>query len=264
MNTAPVAADIPMVRVPRSASPVPTRQRLRSIRLPIPAYFGTAALLVPALILASVQLGWFSTTGRVDASTGQAITLDAGSVGADIRGWMTLSQVLDGFAVARADFDDAFPAAVGVPTDAKMGELSEEAGIELEAVRAWIDARLVPTATAEPATDAAGKAPTSTTSPAETVATAPAESAAPTHTPQPSSAAAGTPAGDGDAAGTPPEIRGKTTVEEMLAVTGRTLAAFVAAFSLPADVDPATRLVDLLDRDGSAVAVDAVRDWAAN
>ena len=224
----------PMVRVPRSASPVPTRQRLRDVRMPVPVFMASVALLVPALILVSVQLGWFGATGRIDAATGQAIELTSESVGDDIRGWMTLDQVIEGFALDRTQLNAAFPELVGVDSALKMGEISEAAGIELDAVRAWIDARLSP------------EVPTSTQSPS-------AAAEATTHAP------AGDPAGEGD--GVPPSIRGRTTVAELLDASGATLAEFAQAFNLDAAIATDTRMVDLVDRTGVAVAVDDVRTW---
>lgn len=240
-TTSVTPSDVPMVRVPRSAAPVPTPARLRSVRLPLSAFIGTAAVLIPALILASIQLGWFGTTGRIDPATGQAIAISADSTGEDIRGWMTLTQLLTGLGVTRAEFEATFPDAAGADGDAKLGELSEAGAFELEAVRTWLDARNTPV----PASGATSDADAPIT-----------PSATPSHVPT------GTPsASSGEGDGEPPAIRGRTTVQEVLEVSGAALATFIAAFDLAGDVDPATRLVDLTDRNGSAVAIEELRAW---
>lgn len=226
--------DSPMVRIPRSAEPVPTTQRLREVGLPVPVFMATVALLVPLLIFGSIQLGWFGATGRVDAATGQTIELTADSVGDDIRGWMTLDQVLDGFGLSRAELNAAFPTLAGVDSSLKMGEISESTGLELDALRTWIDDQRSGAATPITEPTASG--------------------------PAPSHSATGTPSADGE--GVPPTIRGRTTVAELLDSTGVPIGELVAQFDLDPSVSTDTRLVDLVDRAGNAIAVDGVREWA--
>ena len=235
--------ETPMLRIPRSADPIPTVQRVRSRVLPIPVYIATAAILIPALIAVGINAGWFVTTGRVDAS-GQAIELTSQSAGADIRGWMTLQQLLDGFGMSAAEFSAVFPAAASADTSLKLGELSEGGAFSLEDVRAWVDAGL-------PAPSAGAQV---TASPESTQPVPePTASATPSHTPT------GTPSPTGDAGET--DIRGRSTIADVLRATGQTLSAFVAAFALDPAIGTDAQLSTLVNAAGEDVSVEDVRTW---
>lgn len=139
MSTASTAE--PQVRIPRSANPVPTSPRRPSRALPVPVYAAGALVLVAALIVGAKQVGWFATSGRVDGE-GKAITLTTSSTGGDIKGWMTLQQVIDGFGVSKAELYAAFGIPASVSTDTGVGPLGEEVeGFDVPTLRAWIDAR---------------------------------------------------------------------------------------------------------------------------
>ena len=63
--------DIPMLRIPRSAHPVPTTPRLRSALVPIWAYALIVVAVFAGSILVGRDLGWFATTGRGTTSLGR-------------------------------------------------------------------------------------------------------------------------------------------------------------------------------------------------
>ena len=258
----------PMLRIPRSATPTPTSTRLGNHRIPLPAYVGGAAVLVVTLLAASMQLGWFSTSGRVD-SEGKAITLTASSAGADLKGWMTIAQVLDAYAIPK----DVFYATFGIPsdvsTDATLGPLGEDVpGFELEQVRTWVDARngtstgdpttTVPVAvtstasaravpaTGEPSTVTAKPSVQATATAAPTaVSPAPTASAATTHS-----------ASDG----TPQTVRGTTTLDELIALAHTTRATLTERFGIPASLPGSTTLSEIDD----VVSVPDLRTWLAS
>ena len=64
--------EIPMLRIPRSAHPVPTTPRLRSAHVPIWAYALVIVAVFAGSILVGRDLGWFATTGRGSTSLGAA------------------------------------------------------------------------------------------------------------------------------------------------------------------------------------------------
>ena len=66
--------DIPMLRLPRSAHPVPTTPRLRSALVPVWAYALVIVAVFAGSILVGRDLGWFATTGRGTTSLGAAET----------------------------------------------------------------------------------------------------------------------------------------------------------------------------------------------
>jgi hypothetical protein len=154
-------ADIPLLRIPRSAHPVPTTPRLRSAHLSVWAY----ALLILAVFAGSIvigrDLGWFTTTGRGTplpaASTsshtamgagagqgsepGERVAPTAGAVPEDVKGWMTVQQVLDAFPVTRAALYQRFGIPADTPTDTTLSTLKETgdlSGFDIPALRTWL------------------------------------------------------------------------------------------------------------------------------
>ena len=103
----------PGLRLPRNRRPVPTSTRLRTRRLPVLAYIA-AIVLLPALVVAGgMALGQWQLTGRghtgAEGSADSASVNGAGASGKDqaaaqapttpqdIKGWMTVQDVLTAF-----------------------------------------------------------------------------------------------------------------------------------------------------------------------
>lgn len=142
------------LRLPARARAVPTSTRLATRRAPALAVPLLALLLAGGVVVVAQAAGWWATTGRdaLSASAGgagsQTGSGDGGS-GAlpaapdDVKGWMTLEQVLAaGFpgvteAGLRAEF--AIPADVGLDTPLKELD-GAVAGFDVAALREWLAA----------------------------------------------------------------------------------------------------------------------------
>lgn len=121
--------------------PIPTTPRWRSIRIHPVLY----AALGLALILLPVQLaqiaGVWTTSGKVGGD-GKAITV-TGADPAEIKGWMTVQQVLDGYAVPKDDFYAKFGVPADAPPATPLKELEKLVpGFSVDTVRAWLAERI--------------------------------------------------------------------------------------------------------------------------
>lgn len=148
------------LRLPPHRRPAGTRTRLRTLRVGAPLYVAVL-LLLPALVVGTAMAtGWWATSGRTVSATGGT---GAGGTGpgtgtgtgegrdtsqlpatpADVKGWMTLQTVLDAFpAVNRAALFAELAAPAGTSTDTALKDLLEPAGIDVPALRDWLDAQL--------------------------------------------------------------------------------------------------------------------------
>lgn len=149
------AAERPMLRIPRSARPAPTTPRLRSAPIPIWAYALAIVALFTGSILVARDLGWFATTGRGATSLGasetpgssagqgseERVAPTAGAVPEDVKGWMTLQQVLDAFPVTKAALYERFGIPAGTATDTTLSSLKEAGdltGFDIPILRTWL------------------------------------------------------------------------------------------------------------------------------
>lgn len=176
-----------LLRVPRSAHPVPTEPRLRSRRVPLGVYAGGIAVIVGGLLVVASALGWFVTTGRgatlaarpaaaapapaattapsgaaapsagttrtpsptgsgTPKGTGTGVPGEekaaptSGSSPDDVKGWMSVQQVLDAFPVSQTDLYARFAIPAGTATSTTLSELAESSGggFDVPALRAWL------------------------------------------------------------------------------------------------------------------------------
>ncbi len=156
-------AEIPMLRIPRSAKPQPTTPRLRSAQVPIWAYALVIVTVLAGSIVVARDLGWFSTTGRgttllgaadvpvshtapdpgasQNFGSGERVAPAAGADPDDVKGWMSVQQVLDAFPVSKA----ALYAQFGIPsttaTDTTLSSLKETGdliGFDIATLRTWL------------------------------------------------------------------------------------------------------------------------------
>ncbi len=145
------------LRLPPHRDPVPTRTRLRTRRLPV-AVYAAALLLLPALVIgAAMTQGWWTTTGRTASaaatggggSSGSAMpeaskdTTSLPATTADVKGWMTVQQVTDAFPEITAPL---LLERLGAPADTApstaLKDLLEPAGMDVPALRSWLDATI--------------------------------------------------------------------------------------------------------------------------
>jgi hypothetical protein len=113
-------------------------------------------------ILLGRDLGWFATTGRgtpfvsaagtsshtaMGAGSGQGsepgerVAPTAGAVPEDVKGWMTVQQVLDAFPVTRAALYQRFGIQPDTPTDTTLSTLKETGeldGFDIPTLRTWL------------------------------------------------------------------------------------------------------------------------------
>jgi hypothetical protein len=155
-------ADIPMLRIPRSAHPVPTTPRLRSVHVSVWAYALVIVAVFAGSILVGRDLGWFATTGRgttalsapgagshaapgsgagQGAESGERVAPTAGAVPEDVKGWMTVQQVLDAFPVTKAALYQRFGIPADTPTSTTLSSLKEAGGLsgfDVPTLRTWL------------------------------------------------------------------------------------------------------------------------------
>jgi hypothetical protein len=161
--TAQPGPGVPMLRIPRSADPVTTTPRLRSAHLPVWAYVVVIVSVLAGSIVVARDLGWFATTGRGSSALGAAevpgshaepgtaagpgsgsqehAAPTTGAVPDDVKGWMTVRQVLDAFPVSRARLYQRFGIPADTPTDTTLSRLKETgsaSGFDVPALRIWL------------------------------------------------------------------------------------------------------------------------------
>ena len=216
--------------------------------------------LMPILVLAAL-LGSYvvaQATGFWVVSGKAMIDVENLTSSADIRGWMTLEQVSQGFGIPQA----VLYAALGIPADIPASSALKDlegivAGFEVTAVREAVDAYL-----------SGGAIP-----PAQAPAAAPVQ-ATPTPTPLPTPQPTvhlpqGTGEGEGTGTGPTPlppgqilpgsEIKGRHTFQQIVDQCQVDLADLMVALALPADTDPNLAMKDLVEQ-GIISEIQLVRD----
>jgi len=130
-----------MLRIPKSAHPAPTRATRASRRVPVFAYALVLLAVIGVLVMGTQTLGWFKTTGQMGSSSGERVVPAAGAATSDIKGWMTLQQVLDAYPVTQAELYEHFEIPPDTPTDATLSEVKESgtSAMDIPTLRAWID-----------------------------------------------------------------------------------------------------------------------------
>jgi hypothetical protein len=205
-------------------------------------------LIVVGALLGSVLLagatGFWSITGR-DST-------DLGQLGPDdIKGWMTLQQVIDGVPIAQETLYKLVGIPDSIPPSTAIKEIEALVpGFETSALRDALAAQAAPSTPQSQAT------------------------AVPTQTPTPSVSpqATATPAHTGDSSGPTPlpsgeilpadQIKGRMTLREISQQCAVSLEALLTALGLPADTDLDTDIKSLVS-DGKLSEVSQVQEAAA-
>lgn len=128
-------------RAARKPVPVPTAARWRSV----PVHPWLYALVGLALFLGTVQgaklAGIWSTSGRF-TSTGQQVQA-TGADPSEIKGWMTVQQLLDAYQIPRAEFDARFGVPADFPATTQLRDLENVSSrFSVSEVRSWLKSRL--------------------------------------------------------------------------------------------------------------------------
>ena len=132
--------------LPRGRHPVPTQTNLHTRRVPVVMYV-LALLMIPSLVVVGfMSAGLWATTGTSitaqadtpskDGGTGAAAPADP----ADVKGSMTIQQVVDAFpTISAVQVLAQFSAPLDTPTSTQLKDLVESSdGMDLPAVRIWL------------------------------------------------------------------------------------------------------------------------------
>ncbi len=104
-----------------------------------PFLYGLLVLgIFMGMIIGAQQLGFWSTSGKVDSS-GQAMQPSSADVNS-IKGWMTLEQVSTAFSVPADDILSAFQLPADTPPSAALKDLESDQ-FSIPALRSWLETR---------------------------------------------------------------------------------------------------------------------------
>jgi hypothetical protein len=217
-------------------------------------------------VAAAQAAGLWTVTGRLAVEPGKLVP-------ADLKGWMTLQQVIDGVGISQAELYGVGGLPPEVPPSTALKDLEElvpgfEVSLLREALEAWAAGRSVTSdaAAAPPAAEPADLTPVVTVGTPSAPAGAPEEasavSAPATHTVQ------GQGVGDGQGTGPTPlppgqslpgnEVRGRMSLGEVSSQCAVSLADLLASLGLPPDTDPGLLVKDLVAQ-GQIESIDTVR-----
>jgi len=138
--------------IPAGRHPVPTQTRLHTRRIPVAMYV-IALLVIPGLVVVGFMSAglWATTGGSITAQSGTASgeVPEGGTDGAapaapvdpaDVKGSMTVQQVLDAFpTTTAAQILAQFKAPLDTPTSTQLKDLVKNSdGMDLPTVRTWL------------------------------------------------------------------------------------------------------------------------------
>lgn len=139
----------PMLTLSGRRPVVPTHPRGRSVR--VPAWvFAVTALAVGASVVTGAQAAGWWVSGGLSASASQAgatggseQAAPTGTDPAEVKGWMTVQQIVDAYAVPVAELYAAFGVPAGTPATTELKDLEGLSGgrFEVTALRDWLAAR---------------------------------------------------------------------------------------------------------------------------
>jgi hypothetical protein len=152
------AAPAAELTIPAGRHPVPTQTKLHTRRVPVAAYV-LALLVIPAIVVAGfMSAGLWATTGKsVTSVTAQAGTGSREGAGnavapvapvtpADVKGSMTVHQVVDAFPkITAAQILAQLKAPPNTPAATQLKELVEAGDdMDIPALRTWLQTQLPP------------------------------------------------------------------------------------------------------------------------
>ena len=211
---------------------------------------------MPALVIVLLlgTVGIASLTGNWIISGKMAIA-DGGLTNTDdIKGWMTIQQVIDGFGIDRAEFYKRLSIPESMAAETAMKDLEALVpGFETSVAREVVKAMLAEKGGASPA-------PTATAAPAATVLpTAATTVAAPTAAHTPSATGGAGPTLQPGQVLSGADVKGSHTLEQIAQQAQVPLADLLKALKLPDDTDTTARITTLVDT-GKISEVQVVRD----
>ncbi|MGE5139181.1 MAG: hypothetical protein ACM3JD_06965 [Rudaea sp.] len=227
--------------------------------MPVNRFLGPVLALVVLLgtVLGAQLTGLWSTSGKTTVTAGE---LKA----ADIKGWMTLQQVIDGLPISQAELYAIGKIPADVPSETALKDLEPLAtDFSVTALRDALTAR-----------EAVALSSAPLVSPVSAVSSAPPETAAAVVEIRPTATAAPVevkPLLHGDVTPTPfasgevlaaDQIKGKMTLREVSVQCGVPLDGLLTALGLPGETNPETLLKDLVQQ-GKIAEVTAVQNAVA-
>ena len=141
------AAPAHELTIPAGRRPVPTHTRLHTRRVPVAMYVAVLLLLPGLVVVGFMSAGLWATTGTSVTATQKGTPSGEGGANAvapaapaDVKGSMTLQQVIDAFpTITAAQFLTQFGAPLNTPTSTQLKDLVENSnGMDLPAVRIWL------------------------------------------------------------------------------------------------------------------------------
>ena len=141
-------APVPVLAIPRGRRPAPTHTRLHTRRIPVAMYVG-ALLLTPTLMVAGFMNAGLWANAETSATTqAQPGTPSAeGGAGAaapatpaDVKGSMTVQQVIDAFPpITAAQILTKLGAPLNTSTSTQLKTLVEKGNsVDIPALRTWL------------------------------------------------------------------------------------------------------------------------------
>jgi hypothetical protein len=119
---------------------IPTRNQWQSLPVNIFLFSLVGLALFMGTCQGAQTMGWWSTSG------GGGDNQQAGPTGADsseIKGWMTIKQVIDAYKLTPDEFYKHFKIPAGTPSDTPLNQLEKIAeGFSVTTVREWLAARV--------------------------------------------------------------------------------------------------------------------------
>jgi hypothetical protein len=154
-NTDEMQATATELVIPAGRHPVPTQTRLHTRRIPVKMYVA-ALLLLPALVVAGfMSAGIWATTGKTVTAVSEPGTGSGEGEGsavapaapADVKGSMTVQQVLDAFpAITATQILAQFNAPPNTPASTQLKDLVEASdGMDIPTLRTWLEKHQTPT-----------------------------------------------------------------------------------------------------------------------
>ncbi|MEI6362723.1 MAG: hypothetical protein WCP95_11360 [Actinomycetes bacterium] len=141
LDTPTGTPDQPVLRIPKGAHPTPTPTAHVNRRVPVLAYVAVLLAVIGVLVVGSQTMGWFKTSGQMTSSTGEKVAPAAGAPTTDIKGWMSIQEVLDAYPVTKDAMYAHFGIPADTPTTTTLSELKEGAAgtLDVPTLRSWID-----------------------------------------------------------------------------------------------------------------------------
>ena len=133
----------PELTIPRGRRAVPTQTRLRTRRIPVAMYIA-ALLLLPTLMVAGfISAGLWAnaeTTATTQAGTQAGESAAAPAAPADVKGSMTIQQVVDAFPpITAAQILGKLGAPLNTPPSTQLKTLVESGNsIDIPTLRTWL------------------------------------------------------------------------------------------------------------------------------